>query len=462
MSPDFDLHHGAGMDEAVDRFWDQASQGRSGSAGDLDAADAATIRRLHAFDDRPEPNPAFTRQLRENLMHARTIQVSSGPSGLPLPNSRASHPWRIGPQARPPLSRHWALTQLATAALLLLTMVGSFLAFGPGRRGQEPQDPAVIPAISGSPETPQTPEAGDAPIAEFLWQADGGGDFPLPEFPLEEPNEVAIDPQGNVWVADGSNARFVIFAPDGTFLEDWGTPGSGEGEFDFVCSSFGFGDVAFDAAGNIYVADSGNQRIQKFGPDRTFLTSWGSEGTADDQFICPAALTIDRQGRVYVSDQGWGRVKVFAGDGVWLATWSGIMSPRGIAVDDDGNIWVCDFGGSGAVVKFSADGERLSTWKGAGTGDMVFDGPKSIAVDAEGRVFVASYFANQVRIYSPEGTLLNAWGERGDAPGQFQAPRGIALDGQGAVYVAEGAGERIQKFRLLPPLGPEEVATPAS
>jgi DNA-binding beta-propeller fold protein YncE len=442
MPPEFDRR--AGMDEASDRFWDQASQGRAHAAGDLDPADAATIRYLHSHDDRPAPNPAFIRQLREELMHAHVIQVSSSPSGVPLPNGRASRVCCIGAHALPASSRQRALAQLATAALLLLVLASSLLVFGPGRLTPPQEQHVVMPAISS---TPATPDAG-RPIAEFLWQVDGG-----PDFPIGSAGIPAIDPQGNLWVADGDNGRFVIFSPDGAVLEAWGAPGNAEGEFDFACpAGLRFGAVAFDRSGNFYVADSGNQRIQKFGPDRSFITSWGSEGTDDDQFLCPAALAIDGQGRVYVSDEGWGRVKVFDGEGAWLATWSGLTSPIGLTADAEDNIWVADMGAG--IVKFSADGERLATWKGGYTRDATYPVPLGIAVDAQGRVFAADYDGHRILVFAPDGTKIGEWGERGSGSGAFRSPFGLVLDGKGAVYVADEATP-VQKFRLLPPFGPE-------
>jgi sugar lactone lactonase YvrE len=431
------------MEEAIDRFWDQIAQGRSPSAADLDAADAAAIRYLHANDDRPGPNSAFTRQLREELMHAHAIQVSSSPSAFPLPNGRSSRPWRTIPQPSLPAQRRVA-AQLATAALVILALVGSFFAFGPGRHPRSEEDRTLLPAIGA---TPATPDAA-APIAEFVWGVPG-----TPDQPFGELSELTIDLAGNIWVPDAGAGQYLIFAPDGTFLEAWGTPGSGQGEFAFA-SEFcpKFGGVAFDASGAFYVADSGNFRVQKFGPDRAFLASWGSQGFADDQFMCPAELVLDQQGRVYVTDVGWGKVKVFDGAGAWLATWPGLTLPAGIAVDGAGNVWVADSGGS-RVVKFAPDGERLAVWDAAGSEDWAFGHPSGLAIDAEGRVFVSDWGPNQVRVFAPDGTPLGAWGEPGDAPGQFQEPRGIALDGQGGVYVTEWAGNRVQKFRLLPPLG---------
>jgi DNA-binding beta-propeller fold protein YncE len=299
-----------------------------------------------------------------------------------------------------------------------------------------------MPVISSSPATP---DAGK-PIAEFLWQADGG-----PEFPIGTAGIPAIDPQGNLWVADGDNGRFVIFSPDGAVLEAWGAPGNAEGEFDFACpAGLRFGAVAFDRSGNIYVADSGNQRIQKFGPDRAYISSWGSEGTDDDQFLCPAALAIDGQGRVYVSDEAWAKVKVFTSDGAWLATWSGLSNPIGLTVDAEDNIWVADLGGS--IVKFSPDGERLVTWKDDRTSESRYPSSLSIAVDAQGRVFAADYDGHRIKIFAPDGMMIGEWGELGAGSGAFRSPFGLVLDGKGAIYVADEATP-VQKFRLLPPFG---------
>jgi DNA-binding beta-propeller fold protein YncE len=141
---------------------------------------------------------------------------------------------------------------------------------------------------------------------ELLWESTGG-----PE-PVKRPYGIGIAPDGNIWVSDAYRDRFQILAPDGTFIETWGGSGDGEGEFEFFSqrSALGspYGDVAFDAAGGIYVLDTGNHRVQKFGPDRTFLLAWGTEGTEDGQFLAPGGIAVGPDGVVYVSDEA-GRVR---------------------------------------------------------------------------------------------------------------------------------------------------------
>ena len=448
-------------DEAIDRYWDELVQGRAIALEELNAADEATIRYLHEHDDRAAPDALFLARLREDLAQTGPIALPQdeiiirpvSPDIGPIPHDR-QHAHESG--APTPARGRWFLTQFATAALLALTLVAGFLALGRAWPWERHLAPAVIPAID---EPPAKPETGEGPIAQFLWQSTGG-----PNLPFAQMGPPAIDPQGNVWIPDAHYDQFLIFDPDGTFLEAWGQSGSELGEFEFTSPenpSPGYGGVAFDAAGNIYVLDTGNYRIQKFAPDRSFLTTWGGKGNDTGQFRRPAGIAIDGRGRVYISDEGWGKIEVFAEDGSWIDTWSGLGTPNGLAIGPaDGDIldsrgarviWVADLGS--AVIKFSATGERLATWQAYGTDAGAFLRTVSVAVALYGRVYVADMDAQRVQVFAPDGTLLGDWGERGTAPGQFLAPYGVALDGQGDIYVVELDGNRIQKFRLLPPPG---------
>jgi sugar lactone lactonase YvrE len=424
---------------AVDRYWDAlALSGRPPEAAGLDRDTADHIDRLWELSAPPSAEEARQRVWRRVQAHAIDLQprddISTMALDAPAPPPRSPN-GRYSPFPSPGHEAAWwrrAPGLLATAALLLLVLAASLLATGMVRDTGE-----------------SLKRIGNEPLAKFLWLATGG-----PSVSFGEPLQPAIDADGNLWVPDvaRTHSRILLFAPDGTFLEDWGALGSGEGEFTFKCTGLGLGGIAFDAAGNIYVADAGNQRVQKFGPDRAFLTSWGSSGTADDQFLCPAAVAVDGQGRVYVADQGWGKIKVFTSDGVWLATWSGLVAPMGIAIAGDGSIWVAD--ADGGIAHFSAEGERIADWDASIFGDEALNDPTGIAVDAQGRVYVADAGANKIHVFAPEGTLLGSWGERGQEAGQFEEPHGIVLDGQGAAYVADFFGQRVQKFRLQPPLAP--------
>jgi hypothetical protein len=124
--------------------------------------------------------------------------------------------------------------------------------------------------------------------------------------------DLAIDRSGsNLYVFDGARDRCCIlqFAiEDGAirrFIRKWGGPGSGNGQF-----LYPYG-LAVDAAGNIYVADSGNNRIQKFDPNGRYLTKWGSRGSGNGQFQQPTDVAIDFDGNVYVADRYNNRIQKF-------------------------------------------------------------------------------------------------------------------------------------------------------
>jgi DNA-binding beta-propeller fold protein YncE len=428
--------------------------------------DALVENRLRALYHPPEPDPAFVAQLEEDLMLTRLIAVptlgaSAGPA---TPNGRVvPSPTQRVSTALPGLhsGRHrWILAQFSTAALLMLLAVGSLFLFGPGRPDRKGDSPAIVPAISSTPATPEpSPSAG--PV-EFLWETRGG-----PDSPLGNPSKVAVAPDGSIWVVDADNNRFQIFAPDGTFLEAWGTPGSGEGEFDFTTVDWGGNDeaaIAFAPDGTFYVADPGNHRIQKFGPDRSFLTAWGSEGQEPGQFGTPIDLVVDGQGRVYVLDAN--RVQVFDADGRFLAEWGErgfepgqLFGPFGIGLDPDGTLLIAEYDSS-RVQRFTPEGEFLDGWGGPGSGDGQFAYAMDAAVDAAGRVFVTDYANHRVQVFDRDGQFLAAWGEPGTDAGQFISALSVAVGGDGTVYVTDGV-KRLQAFRVGELPAAASAATPS-
>ncbi|MCK4734430.1 MAG: 6-bladed beta-propeller, partial [Methanophagales archaeon] len=132
------------------------------------------------------------------------------------------------------------------------------------------------------------------------WGIEGSGDG---EFQC--PYGIAVDSSGNVFVADEGNTRIQKFDSDGHFIIKWGSRGTGDGEF------FWPHGIAVDSSGNVYVADANNNRIQKFDSDGTFITKWGSEGTGDGEFFWPHGIAVDSSGNVYVADSNNHRIQKF-------------------------------------------------------------------------------------------------------------------------------------------------------
>jgi len=136
------------------------------------------------------------------------------------------------------------------------------------------------------------------------------------------PYGVAVDASGNVYVADTYNNRIQKFTSSGVYITRWGSYGDGPGQFE---SPYG---VAVDAPGYVYIADSHNFRIQKFTSNGVYITRWGSCGSAPAQFDWPSGVAVDASGNVYVADTCNHRVQIFcyAQTSVQNTTWGRIKS----------------------------------------------------------------------------------------------------------------------------------------
>jgi len=150
---------------------------------------------------------------------------------------------------------------------------------------------------------------------------------------------VRIDPQDNIWIVDRGSNLVIKLSPEGQVLmtlgrkpeaaPERGQAGGGRGPVESASRGtgpIGVGiagdnfnrptDVAWDTAGNIFVADGyGNSRIAKFDRSGAFIKSWGSKGTSPGQFDTPHSIAVDARGNLYVADLGNGRIQVFDGDG---------------------------------------------------------------------------------------------------------------------------------------------------
>ena len=132
------------------------------------------------------------------------------------------------------------------------------------------------------------------------WGTEGSGDGQF-----IRPFAIAAGPDGTVYVTDWVNNRVQAFNATGGFLAKWGGTGTENGQFNYPTG------VAVDAAGNVYVADNGNHRVQKFNATGAFITQWGGEGAGDGQFGAPYGIAVDSAGTVSVADCDNSRVQTF-------------------------------------------------------------------------------------------------------------------------------------------------------
>ncbi|MHB1317766.1 MAG: flippase activity-associated protein Agl23 [Anaerolineae bacterium] len=241
-------------------------------------------------------------------------------------------------------------------------------------------------------------------------------DKPLTEWPYVTrfAMYVSQDVAQKMWDAGPEALTAQMPVAPNVYLEKWtslaasraiGLAGSGQGQ---LRSPKG---IATDGVGDLYVVDSQNHRIQVYSADGGYLRQWGSQGAEAGQFQEPWGVAVAPDGTVYVADTWNHRIQMFDAGGTYLREWG-------------------TFGETGDDV----------------TLDGVFYGPRGLALDSEGSLYVSDTGNKRVLKYSAGGELLASVGGSGDAPGQFQEPVGLAVSPDGEVYVADTWNKRIQVF----------------
>jgi uncharacterized protein (TIGR03437 family) len=253
---------------------------------------------------------------------------------------------------------------------------------------------------------------------------------------MNRPYSVALDKSGNIYIADTYNdAVRKVTVSSGTMSTFAGNSQRGLGG-DGGAASGALLDtptgIVFDAAGNLYIVDTGNNRIRKVGTDGNINTIAGSGNTA------------------------------FGGDG-GPAVSAGLSGPQGIAIDNAGNLFIADTRNH-RVRKVTPDG-TISTVAGNGNGTEAGDGgpatqaslyyPKGLAVDRSGNLFIADWLNSRIRVVTPDGTIWTAagngnfdyYGDGGSATGAaLRFPWGLAVDSASNVYVADDENSVIRKL----------------
>jgi sugar lactone lactonase YvrE len=213
---------------------------------------------------------------------------------------------------------------------------------------------------------------------------------------IEVPHAVRIspyDPERNVWVIDRVGQQILKFSNDGKKLllklGEKGVSGTDQNHFGEPS------DISFLPDGSFYVSVGYvNTRFIKFDMIGKFLFQWGSPGSGPGQFkVQVHDVAVDPKGRVFVADRGNHRIQIFDANGKYLDEWNNITRPSYIHITKDGYVWVV-CGTGNRLAKYDMNGRLLTYWGMYGAGPGQFDNPHDMSVDAAGNLYVA-IFSNQ-------------------------------------------------------------------
>jgi len=260
---------------------------------------------------------------------------------------------------------------------------------------------------------------------------------------LVDPTGVAADTKGDVWVTDTRSDRVEKFNPQGEYVSQFGYEGTGAGAFKEPRA------IAIDAKGNLWVADTGNNRVEEFTEGGTYMRAVGTEGTG--ALKKPYGIATEASGNVWVADTVDNRLVEFNETGGYLREASKIGSttlsePLGVATDTTGHVWASDQKNHRFVEYRASNGEGMSAFGSAGTGNGQFETPSGIATDSAGDVWVADYAENRVQEFDSKGEYLTKVGSTGSNGGQLKKPYSIVVDGRGDLIVADSENARVGRW----------------
>ena len=336
-----------------------------------------------------------------------------------------------------------------------------------------------------------------------------GDGIPATSAQLSFPNSVAVDGSGNLLISDQSNNRVRVVLLNGTIITIAGSSGgwvyNGDGIAATSAQLWSPTGISVDGEGNVFIADTGNQRVRKVFPNGTIstLAGIGTYGYNGDGFAAtyaqlynPIGVAVDGGGNVFIGDSYNNRVRLItpsgiiwtlAGTGVGGYNGDGIMAnsaqlfiPTGLAVDAIGNVFIGDTYNYRIRVVFPNG--TIATVAGTGSAGYNGDGIPAtsaqlswqwygafgIAVDAKGELYIADNGNARIRKVYMNGTIetvagTGVAGYNGDglsvAYAWLNHPSGVAVDGSGKMYIADYYNNRIRMV-AAPPTASSSAPTP--
>ena len=260
---------------------------------------------------------------------------------------------------------------------------------------------------------------------------------------VDQPSDIAIGPEGRIYLVDGVNNRIVVTDADGRLQFSFGRSGQGAGELQHPMG------IDISRQGQVFIADTGNHRVQVFGLQGGYLYGFPVKTAAGEKPAAPVdVLALERKSYLYITDKDNHKIKVHKQTGAYVFEWGGFGEVRGrfrypgiLAANQYNQIFVVDVLNTRVQV-FDPDGHFLSaisTW-GVSPGQLFR--PKGVAIDQADRVFISDSFMGCIQVFTDLGAFLGVVCADG-AKRNFTTPVGLAFDAQNRLLVVEMRANRI-------------------
>ena len=288
--------------------------------------------------------------------------------------------------------------------------------------------------IRGSPFTMSVKPFHVKPVLCFGKEGKGDGMFTYSR-------GVAVTDKDEIVVADEGNDRVQVFDSNGTFLRSFGRGGQNVGEFNHPDG------LAIDKDGNIFVADRFLHRVQIFSREGTYLGSFGGYGSLDNQLSYPRGLSLDSTGNIIVADAGNKLIKVFTPDGRFVMKIGGqgsFMDP--VHCVQCGEYFIVSDHGKHCIKVFNREGDFQCKFGKKGQGNGEFNCPGYLLVNESQHLFVCDRENHRVQVFELKGKFIGKFGTKGSKLGEFDRPLSVAMLSNGRIVVSDEYNHRIQTF----------------
>lgn len=313
--------------------------------------------------------------------------------------------------------------------LFLISILGLLGPIGCGKL-QMPTTPTI------QSKSVSTPVPSTVPQFTGSWSKAGST-------PLVNPQGIAVDASGNIYVTDLDLNQVFKFDPNGNLIAQMGNRNG----------------TALDQPtgitvenGNIFVADSSNARVIEYDSNGNYIAQvCPKDANGDLLFLYPTGVSFDKQGNLYVSDNS-DEVFEFNSSFQLVNAWGANGATNGIfnypvvsAEDGNGNVFVVN-NNSDQVTKFNPATNTIFSWGSYGVQNGFFDGPSDVKLDPSGNVYVVDSGNNRIQVFTNSGTYLSQFGASSDPTQSLNGPNGLAIDTNGNIYVVDNGNTRIVKY----------------